>query len=124
MPVPPPWAAPGASAAIGRKKGSLTLQVAAQAGLSLRVYCTQIGVADSTDRRTLAGDEAAFGPGVRSRVRRPAAVTRFEPGGTIDWGGPRAFFWLRMLLGLGVGAMARAVGCSDQQIAIWDRECY
>ena len=96
-----------------------TLRIAA--GMSMRTFTVQIGVTESTYRRVLAGDASAFGPGVRHRVRQLAAVTRFDSKSPIDWSDPRALFCLRRHLGLGVGAIARELGCSDQQVSVWDR---
>lgn len=92
------------------------------AGMTLRAFAKELGVTESTYRRILAGDESAFGPGVSTRLRRFASVARFESKSPIDWSDPRALFCLRMHLRLRKGALARAIGTSDQQIAVWDRD--
>lgn len=90
-------------------------------GMSRRAFCGQLGITEGTYARILAGDAAAFGPGVRNRVRRFAAVARFDSQSPIDWSDRRAVFCLRMHCGLKPSEFARLIGASVQQLPIWER---
>jgi DNA-binding transcriptional regulator YiaG len=90
-------------------------------GLSIRAICRQIGLSETNYTRYLQGEIELLGPGVLHKVRKLAAVTRYESKSPIDWSDPRALFCLRMSVGMAKGEFARAIGSSDQQVSVWDR---
>ena len=76
---------------------------------------------EGTYHRILKKDASAFGPGVQARLKKLAAIHKFESQSPIDWSDNRAPFCLRMTLGWKYNKLACALGASDQQIGLWER---
>lgn len=88
-------------------------------GMDVRTFAARLGVTEHTLRRILCGDSTALGPGVEGQIKHLAVQSRFERSDPVDWTQGEAVFCFRMERGWNLSAMAIEVGCSAQQLQLW-----
>lgn len=59
---------------------------------------------------------------ILKEIKSLAVLSKFEQDKEIDWSDRRAFFSLRKFLGWSCRKLAAELGCSNQQMRIWDRK--
>jgi transcriptional regulator with XRE-family HTH domain len=89
------------------------------AGMDVEAFARHLGASADSYRNVMAGDASALGPGLLSRAKALAVQVRFEQDHVIDWTRGEAVFCLRMAQGWSLREMARQVGCSAQQLQVW-----